>query len=230
MYIESQPDVEPTAGQLQISMHQAAILRNRADAMTRFRDRTAPLLGFGLAFDNGERPILTIANTALTATDEYFDIKDGINGRKSDALLGRTPSVEAGEADHKADKKKFVAQMLGLVTRTVVHEQDYHQASIIGANGLIQIIRDRAMARTRQEAIELGIDGKARKIGKGKAWANGIGAGLHTITPVLPEKAKNTAQKAGNVALTVGTILSLTGLADMKMHVHRSKKELARKN
>lgn len=201
-------------------------LRQRADRLTAFRDTYSPVLGFSVSLDSGESKAHTLVNTAATAYFEYTDYVDGKLARQAAELLAEETTPEGGEADHKADKKKFYSQIIGLIVRSVVHEKDIEQTTVVLTAGVIQAARDKEMQKTRDIALKKGIKANARDLGKYKTLANGIGNGLLTLKPALSEKHQRPAKIAGYISLGIGTALSIAALIDMKLHVKRSIKTL----
>ncbi len=198
-------------------------LRDRADRKTAFRSNFSPILGMSVAMDNGEHPLHAITNTGVTAYMEWTDFTDGHDARVGAELLGEEPTVEGGEADQKADKRKFYSQITGLAMRYLIQDRNLKQGLLIAGNGVVQGFRDIEMQKARDAAIEEGIPANARNIGKYKTVTNGLALGLHTLAPALPEKIQPLAKKTGNILLGAGSALSLAGLIDMKLHISKSK-------
>ncbi len=201
--------------------------RRSADRKTNFRKKGSPVLGVSLALDDGTSPlhIHTIINIAITLAMDKSDIDDGRDGKESNELLGIADddpiAIKGGEDDQKADKVKYRSQMFGLIARLLVHDHSPKEASFVAVNTGLQTLRDVEMQRTREVAKANNIKANARDIGRLKAWPNAAGAGLLTITPMLPEKYKRQATKLANVCLVAGTALSGLALVDMKLHVNR---------
>lgn len=196
-------------------------LRDRANTKTVLRSELAPVLGLSLAFESSTTDAIAI--TAFTAFLEWTDFTDGHDARVAAELLGEDTTLEGAQDDHLADKKKFYSQMLGLIARSLVTDRDMGQAAFVGLNTSVQATRDYFMNKTRDEAIEEGIDPKARIFGKAKGLFNGLGAGAHTLAPALPENQRKVLSRTGNIFLGLGTVASLAGLAEMKLHVARER-------
>jgi len=195
--------------------------RRNSQQWTKFRYLISPWLGLSVAADNGKHPLHTIINGGATALAEYSDFADGRDAREGARLLNEPTTEKGAKDDHGADRRKFYSQLIGLAIRSFAQERNPRQGAIFASHCAVQGTREILMAKTREIALQNGIEAKARNLGKAKGWANGIGNGMHTITPVLPDTYRTPVQRIGNICLAIGTTLSIAALVDMKLHVRR---------
>lgn len=176
-------------------------LMARADRLTAFRARSAPILGALLAVtDEGW------VTTAAIAGEGYTDWQDGHDARAGAELLGIETTVEGALEDPAADKKLVNSLCLGLAVR-FFRQGDYGGTAVLAANYAVTQWRDRRMAEDRLAAQASGVSPKAIVINKAKTAFQLVGEGMLAS----PLAKKRFYRSVGLGVFSTGTALGVAG-------------------
>lgn len=146
-----------TPGHEEIIRHKANNLQSKADRITAFRNKYAPVLGTAIA--------LTKANwvtTAFTAHMWYGDRRDGKHAKSAQSemakITGKIEPLSDGHIkDPEADKKHFWSQLGGLFVRSVI-QRDLKTTLVTAGVGVATYWRDKKMAEMRHFVTDHGLD------------------------------------------------------------------------
>lgn len=197
-------------------------LRRRADRWTKLREEAALPIGAAMVAFGPNWPLA--AATAVAGISDYYD---GLDGRKSNELLGIPSDNEKSEKDHRADKKLTYSLLGATLVRDLV-ERHWVSAGFVGTTIGALAIRDKKQAALRGQANREQKSVSAIEINRKKTVVL-LGACIVGVSPLGKSKVGRFTR---NIGLAVGTGMGIKGYFDFKKHLRDAepKMELAYTN